>query len=334
MQKKRVTVKDVAALAGVSIATVSRVINQNGRFSQETEQKVKDIIKQYDYSPNQFARSLRNERGNVIGIIIPDITNEYFAQLTLEIQKRLLDVEYLSIICNTDESFSIEKEQLLMLKTQRVSGLIYITIDSSKVNKSFAVPTIYIDRNPRQPGLKENRVFIESDNYHGGTLAAQELLKKGSSRLALVTLHGAISSHMDRVAGFVETLERNNIALSADHIFKTEKVSLAAGYEATERLLEQLTGIQGIFYTADLLALGGLRKLHEKKVQVPDEVGIVGFDDISASQASHPLLTTIHQSIEDTATLTVSSLMEMIEGGPAAEKTIRLPVCLVKRGTT
>ena len=112
MSTKKITLEEIAHMAGVSIATVSRVINQNGRFSKETEKRVNDIIAKYNYRPNQMARGLRKNRGKVVGIIVPDVTNEFFAKMALEMQNRLLSEDYMAIICNTNESGEIERAHL------------------------------------------------------------------------------------------------------------------------------------------------------------------------------------------------------------------------------
>lgn len=124
--EKRISIKDIADMAGVSIATVSRVINQNGRYSKETEECVKKIMEEYDFHPNQLARGLRVSTVKVIGILIPDITNEFFANITLELQNLLMEYGYLTLICSNNENTRLENEQMDMLLGQRVSGIIYV----------------------------------------------------------------------------------------------------------------------------------------------------------------------------------------------------------------
>ena len=164
MSIRKITLQEIADMAGVSIATVSRVINQNGRFSKETEKRVRAIIEEYDYRPNQIARSLRVKKAKLIGIIVPDVTNEFFAMMSLELQLQLLKHDYVSVICNTNESGIIAAKHLSMLKSQLVSGIIYITHDSYEENNFLNVPTVFIDRHPISSKLDNGHVFIESES--------------------------------------------------------------------------------------------------------------------------------------------------------------------------
>ena len=141
MQEK-LSVKEIAEMAGTSVATVSRVINQNGRFSKATEKRVLEIIEQYNYQPNQLARSLRVQHSQVIGIMVPDITNEFFANIIRAVQEHLLLQNYMTIICNTNESGIEAKKQLQMLLAQKVSGVIYINNGENDVLESMNLPTV------------------------------------------------------------------------------------------------------------------------------------------------------------------------------------------------
>lgn len=331
---KRVSVREIAEMAGVSIATVSRVINQNGRFSKETEERVKALIKAYDYQPNQLARSLRTKKAQVVGIIVPDITNEFFAQISLEIQQQLFYQHYIAIICNTNETYSIELEHLRMLRGQRVSGLIYVTGESRPEDNALNVPTIYIDRKPPISAEEGSYMFIESDNTDGGYLATKELLDKGCKKIGFVRLKGNISSYVNRFTGYQNALVAAGLEVEEKLLFEADTVSYDAGYQATKHLVESVPGIDGIFFTTDIFALGSTKYFREKNIIIPDNMKIVGFDDISVSQLSTPPITTIRQAVDTIAKIGVETLLSMIEGAPVSETYYRIPVQLLQRGTT
>src|SRR5659263_13409 len=165
MSKKRISIKEIAEISGVSIATISRVINNNGRFSIKTGKHIREILEEYHYVPNLVTKGLRTNRVQVIGIIVPDITNEYFARITLEIQNNFFDLGYSTIICNTNELKDVEKRHIAMLESQKVSGIVYISGEFiEETNLLDNIPTVYIDRKPSSY-LKSNQyVLIESDN--------------------------------------------------------------------------------------------------------------------------------------------------------------------------
>ena len=201
MRKTTYSVKDIADMAGVSVATVSRVINQNGRFSKETEDRVNEVIRKTNYQPNQLARGLRTNRAKTIGVLVPDITNEFFARIILEIQNRFFAEDYITLIFNTNEDEKVEQRQLNAFQSQLVSGLVYVSGNTN--NKlTIDVPIVYIDRKPAfEKADNANYVLIESDNFQGGVLATEELINKGCKNIACVYFNEALSTHGGRVGG-------------------------------------------------------------------------------------------------------------------------------------
>jgi len=334
MDKKRITLKEIAELAGVSTATVSRVINKNGRFSKETEQRVLEIINKFNYSPNQLASSLRKNKGNIVGIILPDITNEFFAEIALKIQLYLLKQNYLAIICNTNESEDIEKAYLLMLNARLVAGLIYITHDSTELNFSPTTPTIYIDRKPFQKDLHKHYIFIESENLQGGYLATNHLIERNCKKIAIISLGGNRSSHMNRYYGYKKAVIEAGFPEDENLVTFVDAANYEEGYRATHSIVENNPNLDAIFYTTDILALGALRSLQEKGLRVPEDIKVVGFDDIHACSYSVPPLTTVQQSIEDIAVLAVENLMSIVKGNEVDNRIITYPVKLIKRKST
>ncbi|MDR1559394.1 MAG: LacI family transcriptional regulator [Clostridiales bacterium] len=328
---KQLSVKTIAEMAGVSVATVSRVINQNGRFSAETEKRVKDIIKQFDYQPNQLARGLRVSKTRVIGILVPDITNEFFSRITLKIQQALYAYNYATIVCNTNETAEIEIQHMKMLKSQRVSGLIYI---SGGICGDFFYPTVFIDRRPSNEDLDATCVFIESDNRMGGYIAAKELLKNGCKKIAFIRFKDNISSHEERLVGYRQAIEEAGMTHDPNLIIYAKNVSLEEGAAASDALFSRNPDTDGVFCSTDLLAVGVIKRLNEKGWNVPRQVKVIGFDNISIANVIHPSLTTVHQDIDSFASLSVNALMSMIDGEPVKQNVYTVPVKLITREST
>lgn len=334
MAKKNISIKEISKLSGVSVATVSRVINQNGRFSSETEKRVKQIIKQYGYHPNQLARGLRTNKLQVVGIIVPDITNEFFAKVTLELQNNLFELNYSTIICNTNEEYDMEKRHLAMLKSHQVSGLIYISGEFVDEQQILQAPTVYIDRKPPFSSHKGEYVLIESDNENGGMLAADELIRSGARHFAVITYRFEISSHADRVAGFQRRLQMHGIPQDQVHVVQALQVNAECGYKQMKELLAKHPEIDGIFCTTDRLAYGLLELFREQGKSIPKDVRIVGFDDTTYSSMSYPRLTTIQQSVKSFGLLGANTLVSIIDEAPLSQSRYLLPVKLIRRETT
>ena len=206
MKENKLSIKDIARLAGVSVATVSRVINQNGRFSKETERKVLDIIEQYNYRPNELARGLRVHKAQVIGVIVPDITNEFFAHIVKKIENELIKKGYMAIICDTNDEVELEGEYIEMLKALQIGGIIYVSGDQ-KINPIENIPAVYIDRQPNFADSQHFAAFIGSDNRQGGYIATKRLLEAGKKKIAIVLQNKAIATQESRLNGYIQALK-------------------------------------------------------------------------------------------------------------------------------
>ena len=331
--KKNLSIKDISAMSGVSIATVSRIINKNGRYSKETEERVKAIIEENNYVPNMVAKGLRTNRMNNIGIVVPDITNEFFVQLVREIEKSLFSYTYSSFICNTNEEAETELKHLKMLRTQNVSGIIYISgTDKKGYRELLDVPTVFIDRVPEKAGRKY--VVIESDNKEGGFLATSLLLKKGCRNVVMLADRRRLSSQKERVQGYLEAHEQMGVPVCKSNIIDLEQVSFQQAYDAVSALLDEGRVFDGVFASTDWLAMGAYVALSERHIPVPEKVRIVGFDDISISKYNAKPITTIHQQVDVIGQAAVRSLLDLIQNKPLAAQRHTVPVFLVERETT
>ena len=179
MKKQNISVKEIAELAGTSTATVSRVLNRNGRYSKDTEQRVLEVVKKTGYRRNELARGLRASNSNLVGILVPDITNVFYASLVKVIQDALLKDKIVALACNTNEDHEQAKRFVRIFEDHNADGIIYI--GNNDLTRLPHLPVMYVDRDPRaeMDVGDQNYAMIECDNILGGYLAGKELVRKG-----------------------------------------------------------------------------------------------------------------------------------------------------------
>lgn len=334
MTLKGLSIKKISELSGVSTATVSRVINHNGRFSKETEERVLSVIEQYQYVPNMVARGLRRNASQIVGIIVPDITNEFFARIVLQIQMKLFERNFSAVICNTNENAQLEVSHLQFLRAQNVSGLIFISGNPSHSQPSSSLPTVFIDRRPQGVGRKDT-LIIESDNVRGGYLAGKALAELGARRIATIMDSRMHTAGETRYLGWKTAMEEEGIQVLPELQLRVPEIGFSAAYDCISRLLEKEgMAFDALFCGTDWLAMGALAVLHEKGIHVPTDVKVIGFDDVSIATFSSKPITTIHQDAERMGELAVELLLRRMAGEPIEEPHRVLDVALIRRGTT
>ena len=331
---KPISMRDVAELAGVSIATVSRVINGLGGFSEETRERVEKIIEENGYIANQAAKSLREARTHTIGMIIPDITNDFFSTLALQAERAFADEGYSVLICNDANDAERGRHYLRTLISKRVDGIICIsgrtTFDENDVPGN--VPIVYVDRFPERT---HDIARVISDDLHGGRLATEHLIERGCERIAFMTgTHSALSVQ-NRGIGYEEALAEHGLAV--DPALRIElKGRVRRFQEARETLAEVISsGVEfdGIFAMNDVIAVGALLALRDAGIRVPEEVKVVGFDDSIYASIATPALTSVRRFPEEMARRGCDTLLGLIEGSDVDLEQI-LPVDLVVREST
>lgn len=330
-----VTIKDIARLSGVSVATVSRVINNNGRFSEKTRQKVLKVIEETGYQMNYSAKSLRMKRSFTIGILVPDISNYFFADVVQQIEEQLFELGYSTIICNTGRSAEKEQKYLTILESKSVDGIIVISgANENGIDFNFEkeIPYICIDRKPR---VSEDTVFISSNHYQGGFIATEELIHLGCTNLLMILHQEISSSSKERVKGFEDALKKNNLPYSDSTnklVIGTDKTQYQ---EQLKTFMKQHPNIDGIFTVNDNLALQVLKFISSKGVSVPDTIKLIGFDNIPSAELSSPALSSIKQNTEEISKVAISSLLKLIDDDNSEKgKQILIPVEFVGRQST
>lgn len=333
-KKKAVSIKDIAKLCNVSVSTVSRVLNNAGRYSTETEKRIRQVIAETGYQPSMFAKGLRTNIAQNIGIIVPDITNEFFASITLAIQNALFEKSFTTMICNTNEQPSVQTKQLKMLRSSKVSGIIFISGEEIMDEElTDGIPKVFVDRLPWNAEAK-GVVTVEVDNYSGGRLAAGELLDRGCRRIAALFDGRGLSTQVARYSGFIRAHQDRGIDVAKELYRPVTKVTNDEGYKATKALIESGIEFDGIFCYSDLLALGAIRALIEANISVPGQVLVTGYDNISSTKWFVPSLTTVEQPVNEMGKLAAELILKMSNNEPLNKKHFTLPVQLIKREST
>jgi len=324
------TIKDVAKLAEVHPSTVSRVINDDSRISEKTKNKVLLIIKKLGYTPNAIARGLKIKRTYTLGMLIPDITNPFFAEIARGVEDAANKNNFNVILCNTDDKLKKERTYLEILKGKRVDGLILGTAhvkDKSILElemKKF--PYILISRNIE--GLDKNCIIV--DDVEGGMMATEYLIKLGHRRIAHITGPLKTRSALNRLKGYKLALKKYNIEYM-NELVEEGDFRIKGGYQAMKKFLKLLEPPRAIFAANDLLALGAMQAIQKKNFHIPEDFSVVGFNDIELASFVYPALTTIRQPMLEMGELAVKMLLRIIEEGEFNQRKIVLKPKLIIR---
>lgn len=312
------TMNDVARVADVSIATVSHVINGTRFVSPERAERVLAAMRELDYTPDATARSLRVGRTHTIGLVIPDNSNPFFAELARRTEEAGFDAGYTTILGNSGERPERERQYVSTLLSKRVDGLIiapFRAVDPplKRLLAKAAIPIVVIDRDDVIPAADA----VLHDDAGGGRQAAEHLLELGHASIACVagpTHHGPGPG---RLEGFLSTLRERGVTIGEDAIVRGD-YHFEGGRAATAELLERGGSFTAVFAANDLMAAGAIRELLAHGRAVPDDVSVIGFDDAPLAEMTSPALTTVRQPLDEMADTAVSLLLARLND-PAVE---------------
>jgi LacI family transcriptional regulator len=312
------TIYDVARLAGVSTATVSRALNGTGRIAPATRTAIDAAVAQLEYRPNTIARSLVTKSTQTIALLLPDITNPFYAALVSGIQQYVLERDHTMLLCTTEGDPAQEERYLELLRAKQVDGALVdgLVLPPERIARFVqeGFPIVCLDRDIQSASVP----LVQVDNRYGARMATEYLLGLGHRRIAHVS--GAESRIADdRIAGYADALAAvgtvTNPALIANGGF-TE----AGGFEATRALLARSTKFTAVFAANDLSALGVLHALVGAGLRVPYDVSVVGFDDLPLSRFTTPPLTTVRQPAVEIAQHATRLLLDLVSGIPVEQQ--------------
>ncbi len=328
------TIDQVAKKAGVSKATVSRVLNNSKPVRDETRLRVMDAVRELDFKPNPAARSLVYKKSRTLGVVVTDIANLFVSVLVKGIEEIAYSNNYNIFICNSHASAKKEIELLMMLRDKRVDGIIFLTSriknDHKAFFKSSQLPIALVNVGYDD----ENIVSIRIDNRKAAYDMTSYFIEKGYTRIGMVRAsQDDIYTGRDRYIGYCQALEENGIPIR-DELIKTGYLETIDGYRAVSEICENGNVPEAIFVACDLMAFGAIKALIDHGLRVPEDVEVAGFDDVPMASYYHPALTTVRQPIEDMGRFAAEKLIKLIEGEGGQEGELVLPHQIVFRDST
>lgn len=322
------TIKDVAKRAGVSVGTVSNVIN-NVNVKSKSKELVEKAIKELNYKPNAYARGLKLNKTNTVALILPTVWDPFLGELAYHIEKNLRNYNYKMILCNSENDYMKELEYINMVKQNKVDGIISITYSNIDPYISANIPIVSIDR-----FFTKTIPYVSSDNFEGGRLAAEELVKAGCKRLAIIGRGSEINnSTRNRVVGFIDYCKENHVYYN-DYYYVGHSKSF--NNFLNEFILENFKDkikFDGIFAITDSHANDVIEKLEEFNISVPDDVQVIGYDGAKINEKAPIKISTIRQPLDLIAEKAVFNLNKVINKEAISKETL-LPVRFIKGYTT
>jgi LacI family transcriptional regulator len=327
------TITDVAKMAGVSTSTVSHVINKTRFVSEELVERVNRAINGLNYQPSALARSLRTKTSGTIGIVIPDNTNPFFAEVVRGIEDFYYEHGYSVFLCNSDGDPDKEYRHLKLLRDKSVDGLILVSSgddrDSQELLNEGKIPNVIIDREVKT--LHTDSVLI--DNFHGGYEATSHLIKLGHRRIGCITGPSQVTPSGQRLNGYIKALDDNGIS-SDENLIITGDFKSQSGHIGLKQLMQNSPPPTAIFACNDLMAIGALAASREIGPEIPKQLSLVGFDDIALASLVVPKLTTVAQPKRDLGETGAKLLLQQITEDKKQESVIILKPNLIKRDST
>jgi LacI family transcriptional regulator len=327
------TIHDVAKKAGVSTATVSRVLNDNDYVNERTRSLVLKAIEKLDYSPSYLAQRMRARKTKSFAVLIPDFTNIYYTKLLNIIEREGREEGYITVICTTEVDFDCEREYVQELINRQLDGIIFCWYRGANEHRSFLkkvahrVPVLIMDQS--SVGLPISSVY--TDGFQGLRLVVEYLVGRGHSRIGMIKPLSCYSAVDMRSTGYVSAMREQGSEVR-DRWIEESAFSIEGGYEAAKKLLAR-SDVTAIVAVDDLMAIGALQYALDKGYAVPEEIAITGFDDIPLASLVSPKLTTVAQPIEEMARAATRQLIRKMENNRAKKRDIVFTPKLVVRGS-
>ncbi|WP_040713946.1 LacI family DNA-binding transcriptional regulator [Paenibacillus curdlanolyticus] len=326
------TIRDVAKKADVSVATVSRILNDLGGYSDKTKQKVMETIEQMGFRPNAIARSLNNRQTQTIGVLFPALNSEFSSALLHGIEEYAHNHRYSVLVCNTDTDGHRTLDYLQVLREKQVDGLIFVSEVLTEAYKeelrAMKIPVVLVSSatdDPQYPHIKidDRQAAYDATNY---------LITKGHRQIAMISgTPEDLNATIPRMEGYTQALLDHGLAVNQQWI-AYGNFFYESGAQAMEQLLRDNVEFTAVFAASDEMAIGAMHYAAKAGIHVPDQLSIIGFDDIRLSTMVHPPLSTVHQPLRELGQEAAGKLLEMAKTGQVATSLI-LPHRIMERQT-
>jgi LacI family transcriptional regulator len=325
--------KDVARMAGVSTSTVSHVINKDRFVSEAIREKVESAIKALNYAPSALARSLKINQTRTIGMLITASTNPFYSELVRGVERSCFERGYSLVLCNTEGDEQRMNSNLETLMQKRVDGLLLLCTETHQPSREIlqrypSVPTVMMDWAP----FDGDSDLIQDNSLLGGDMATQYLINKGHTHIACIAGPLDKTPARLRLEGYRDAMARAGLTIhDGDEIIGNFEFS--GGFEAMQMLLALEARPQAVFICNDAMAVGAYLALYQAGLRVPQDIAIVGYDDIELAQYMTPPLTTIHQPKDELGELAIDVLIHRISDPTQQQQRLQLTPVLMERGS-
>lgn len=327
------TIWDVAKKAGVSVATVSRVINNNPAVSNTTFEKVMQAIEELDYKPNLLGRNLRRTENRMILVLLPTISNPFYSKIVKGIEKVARENGYNVLLCNTESKVDTEKAYLKLLKNRLSEGAIFMApvIDREELSAiSRKFPVVQCCEYKEEAYVS----YVSIDNFSAAYKAVQYLIGLGHKRIGMISCGNNYVSTIQRKEGYKKAIEDGGIAFN-EELVKFGNYGFKSGIRAAKQFLSKKDNLPtAIFAISDSMAIGAIRCFKENGLKVPEDISVIGFDDITYASMYDPMLTTVSQPQVELGCEAMELLLAQIRGYITEPKSIFLDYELIIREST
>ncbi|MCG8485508.1 MAG: LacI family transcriptional regulator [Clostridia bacterium] len=328
---KATTIKDVAEKAGVSIATVSRVINNSKQVSQQVRERVLKVIDEMEFKPNPVARSLVMKKSRLIGVVVPEISSYFFGEIMNGIEEIIRTHSYDILVCNSRGKHEQEIRYLDLFTGKQVEGIIFMSwkLENEVVDhiKEMDIPVIMINRNTSKLTVPS----VSIDNYKAAYELTKYLLQKGHREIALIRNSIDVDAFgLEQYKGYKQALKDYDIDVDKN-LVKYGDFSLDNSYNIVRGFVAANNMPTAIFATSDIMAIGAINALKDNGLSVPEDVSVVGFNDIRLASIYRPRLTVIHQPLFNIGTVAAKMIIDHIKGSESEDNIVILPHSLIER---
>ena len=323
------TIFDVAKEAGVSKSTVSRVINGETKVKKETKDAVEAAIKKLNYSPSYMAQAIRTRRTHTIALVVPEYSNIFYTEMFRGVEDIALKYGYMVMVCNTERHARSEIEYTNELLKRNIDGIIYNTYRTDDEMADYLrhiserIPIVYMNKTL---GDDENYVCVYTDGFKSSRKAVQYLIDKGKHKLGYVMNSEDVSIIEDRFEGFVQGLKDYGLELNKKWVYRVQRENepdyIKLGRDATKYYASLKERPDGILTATDMLAIGCVKGFNESRIKVPDEISVIGFDNIFVSALIDPPLTTIAQPVRKMGQAAAEILISTLQGKKTQNKVV------------
>lgn len=312
------TIKEVAKLAGVSVATVSRALNNSGYVSEAAREKVEAAVEELNFYPNEVARSLYQKKSKLIGLLLPDIANPFFPLIAKGVEDSVNQRGYSLLLGNVEDDLDKEKDYLKIFSQNNIAGV--ISAVHGNLNDLQNMPFVLLDR------VESDQNFaVHSDDYTGGMMAAEAIIARNPKEIVIMVGPKEVPSSAVRLAGNQKVLQEHHLNYQ---LFQTPNFKLELAEQTAEQFFDEFPNVDSVIASNDVYAMAVMKEAIKRGRHIPDDFQIIGYDDMPFSRMMYPGLATIAQPAYEIGFKGAELLCDILEKGFVANSHIQLPVTL------